>query len=467
MFVLIQCILTHFHFDCFSQVSGMKPFPDSITFFLESCSLERQPEKTLPERVILLRILYSIQAIDTETCIDLLQERGVFVGTHDSSHMLHAHYQQKLTVMDYAATFELLSTIVAVDYANLMTLLELLYLDNSSQSPLLTLTRVFEELIGPPQSHAIVLIQIFFSLYNWECARDRLMSNIFFKKASCGNSQDLVMRVLGSQMSNARAIDIMNDVCIALQCCTFDTEQIDVSSVSQMTKDSSDSFISVQSGRFRISALRAKLLQNLDTSGAYSVATTWKPPALPLAAEVWNSISTAQQQLILFVTSIDPKAVKNMDDLITMIYRHHKPDSNSFRDYRPEIRDAERIAQSIFLVLLRISVSSDSNASGALFCATSFLDALFSSTLGINQLQSMSSTIKVQILLTAYLSPKIRQHTYFLITKHFNERAFGDKKHLFLPQNITTHVQEKIQRWIEENKFEKSLVSEILQPLCI
>lgn len=306
---------------------------------------------------------------------------------------------------------------------------------------------------------------MFLALYNWECARDTLMTRVFQECAAFGNSRDLVMRVLGSQMTNARGTDIMTDVCAVLKWSTFRAEALDT--LQAPVPPAPSSSVAGRRGRFRLSVFRSELLQGAAGGSGKAVATTWKPSGLPMAPEVWQAVSTAQQQLILLVSSIDRAGIEDVDRAVALIYVHHVAASQFFAAYEPDLRDADRIAQNIFLVLSRVRVSAESEGSGALFLANAFIDSLFSSTLGVGQQQAMSATLKVQILVTAYLTAAIRQRVFFLITKHYNERAFGARTQLYLPQTMTTHVQTTADKWVQRNKFSDALLQEVLLPLCL
>jgi hypothetical protein len=277
------------------------------------------------------------------------------------------------------------------------------------------------------------------------------------------------MRVLGSQMTNARSTDIMTDVCGILKWSTFRVESVEALQAPppHARSGTGGSSVAGRRGRFRLSIFRSELLQGAAGGSGKAVATTWKPSGLPMAAEVWQAVSTAQQQLILLVSSIDRAGIEDVDRAVALIYVHHNAESQFFAAYEPDPRDADRIAQNIFLVLARVRVSADAEGSGALFLANAFIDSLFSSTLGLSQQQAMSATLKVQILVTAYLTAKIRQCVFFLITKHYNERAFGARTQLYLPQTMTTHVQANAEKWVQRNKFSDGLLREVLLPLCL
>lgn len=445
----------------------MSTLKDAIEFFLESCSLEREPDSTLTERVLILRILYSILSIDASASVSALHDQGVFIGQHDAKHMLNVHHEQRLTVMDAHATFALLNTISTVHWADLVAELQEAYVDAPSRSPLLSLRRVFEEAVGAPDARAAVFVRVFLALYNWECARDALMTRIFDECTDIGNARDLVMRVLGSQMTNARGTDIMTDVCAALKWSVFEGDALGVLGAAPLKKPSESASMTARRGRLRLSAFRSELLQGSAGGSGKALATTWKPSGLPMVAEVWQSMSTAQQQLVLLVSSIDRAAIASVDRAVAMIYCHHNADARFFDAYEPDLRDTDKIAQNIFLVLSRVRVSAESEGAGALFLANSFIDALFSSTLGLSQQQSMSAAVKVQIFIAAYLRPKIRQQVFMLITRHYNERAFGARTELYLPQTMTTHVQAIADQWIQRNKFADALLHDALLPLCV
>jgi hypothetical protein len=138
----------------------MSNFADALRFFLETSSLERDPDSTLGERVLMLRILYSILSIDVPMAVAHLHENGVFVGQHDAKHTLNVHHEQRLTVMDATATHELLGSINRVEWDDLVTELQAVYADAPSRSPLLTLKRVFEEAVGAPDARAVVFVQV-------------------------------------------------------------------------------------------------------------------------------------------------------------------------------------------------------------------------------------------------------------------------------------------------------------------
>ena len=139
----------------------MSAFADALRFFLETSSLEKDPDSTLGERVLMLRILYSILSIDVPMAVTHLHENGVFVGQHDAKHTLNVHHEQRLTVMDAAATYELLGSIDRVEWDDLVTELQAVYADAPSRSPLLTLKRAFEEAVGAPDARAVVFVQVF------------------------------------------------------------------------------------------------------------------------------------------------------------------------------------------------------------------------------------------------------------------------------------------------------------------
>jgi len=139
----------------------MSAFADALRFFLETSSLEKDPESTLGERVLMLRILYSILSIDVPIAVAHLRENGVFVGQHDAKHTLNVHHEQRLTVMDAAATYELLGSIERVEWDDLVAELQAVYADAPSRSPLLTLKRAFEEAVGAPGARAAVFVQVF------------------------------------------------------------------------------------------------------------------------------------------------------------------------------------------------------------------------------------------------------------------------------------------------------------------
>jgi len=75
--------------------------------------------------------------------------------------------------------------------------------------------------------------------------------------------------------------------------------------------------------------------------------------------------------------------------------------------------------------------------------------------------------LKVQIYVSCHLIDRIRKPVYQGLINGFNQRAFHSDSKNQLPNFISSHVMESIDRWSQTEKFPPNLVKQILLPLCL
>ena len=119
---------------------------DFLKFFLESANLDREPHKSLTFRLVVLRLLYSIRDLNIDACVATLHRAGIFIGDHDSEHMLNIHRKQHLTFMDADSFTKLLMSIdiAPEDVEQVQSELFEHYKDKIRSSPFKTIELIFQ-----------------------------------------------------------------------------------------------------------------------------------------------------------------------------------------------------------------------------------------------------------------------------------------------------------------------------------
>lgn len=452
---------------------------ESFSFFVESSSLQRQPSESYIERACILRILFSIKNLDISDALSQLTGMGVFVGAFNIEHLRRVHFEQRLTLFDAAQTMDFFSTLAVDAFDDIVTEVLAAHNDEPNRSPFLCLKRTFEENFGVMHDCEHVLIWLFFALHNWECARDELLVLIFQKLPRFGNSQDVVMKLLGfSFHSHAAEKHVATDACIVLRFLRFHNTPNLHSAVSLKEQPTSanplsDTMVAQRQCRFKLSKLRERVLNKTHTkkSATGEPLGSWKPKGLPITEDVWDSYSKAHQQCIILLSSMSKSMADDVDDLINTFLAEceigsHGEKREHFKKYQPQMSDTDNICQSIYYLLSRFSHVVDVDQTNSFLFVNSFTQSCFEHMLGISQLNAMSLCLKVQIFVCCHLIEPIRKQTFHALISNFNRRAFkGDTKNQ-LPTFISSNVDDSIAAWSQNNKFPRDLVKTVLAPLC-
>ena len=116
---------------------------DSISFFVESSSLQRNPEETFTERAYILRILFSIRNLNIDSALNTLHNMGVFIGEYNKDHLYRLHFEQRLSLLDANQTMQLLLNIEVDSYEDIVSEMLAVYEERVNNSPFLCLKRTF------------------------------------------------------------------------------------------------------------------------------------------------------------------------------------------------------------------------------------------------------------------------------------------------------------------------------------
>lgn len=114
-----------------------------LNYFIQSTSIEIEPQTTRIFRAVLLRILYSCLHVTVPDCIRALEEHGVLVGNYNANDTMQG-LLQGLTTMHISAWRDLLSYL---DFGSIEAVLKSLqeeYGEQINESPLWQLKTVFE-----------------------------------------------------------------------------------------------------------------------------------------------------------------------------------------------------------------------------------------------------------------------------------------------------------------------------------
>lgn len=126
-----------------------------LGYFLETASLEVQPENTRLYRMLLLRILYSIGNIDVQSCINILLKNGIHIGSYNQTTTLASLFQG-LTTMRVLEWVELMRSLQVVRMDSLFETIQSIYADDIVNSPLWSLKSAFEVIHNPFVSPRLV-----------------------------------------------------------------------------------------------------------------------------------------------------------------------------------------------------------------------------------------------------------------------------------------------------------------------
>lgn len=452
---------------------------DFLKFFLESANLDREPHKSLTFRLVVLRLLYSIRDLNIDACVATLHRAGIFIGDHDSEHMLNIHRKQHLTFMDADSFTKLLMSIdiAPEDVEQVQSELFEHYKDKIRSSPFKTIELIFQENFESSQFKFLDLIRVFLAIYNFECKRDEVIMNIITSTGAAQTS-DMMLRIFGQHNSYVTSDLLTTDVCIILKFMKMAAGH----SIKNFGQKESffDTNMAVRGDliqssvcRFNLIKLRNSLLMQASATEApssHSMAkapSSWKPLSLPIVSEIWESLSLAQQQLIILIAALKPELVENKDKLVSIIYAHHDENLTEFSRYIPQSNDATAISSVIFSILSRISFSVDSKNEKIIFMVNDFIETCFQNSIGQAKRNHMSSTLKVQLFICMYLTEKIQAKVYMSLIKSFNERAFQANREHHLPENISSYFKDCVQEFTQKHMFPELLVEKIFRPLCI
>ena len=446
---------------------------DSISFFVESSSLQRNPEETFTERAYILRILFSIRNLNIDSALNTLHNMGVFIGEYNKDHLYRLHFEQRLSLLDANQTMQLLLNIEVDSYEDIVSEMLAVYEERVNNSPFLCLKRTFEENFGSTDRVSSVVIWLFFALNNWECARDALLVKIFEKAPRIGNHQEVVMKLLGSSLHGLETEkNLETDICIILKFLRVVTTSSGRNFIEPRgdARISADDEVRERTSRFKLGKLRERVVMS-NSSKANSdkdFTGSWKPSGLPIIDSQWEPLSKAQQKCVILLSSMAPGMVESTGDMIKILIKSHEHvDFSVFSKYQPQYSETENIAHNIISLLQRFSHVIDVDQSSSFEFVNNFIQCCFESSLGVAQLEAMSLCLKVQIYVSCHLIDRIRKPVYQGLINAFNQRAFHSDSKNQLPNFISSHVMESIDRWSQTEKFPPNLVKQILLPLCL
>jgi len=474
-YALVGCVYkTPYSCRMVCPMTAVGSVQDCISFFTESASLQKEPAESYLDRVYILRLLFSLDNINVDSTIEALTDAGVLVGNYDSEHLHAIHFQQKLTQWNASETFQFLSAFAVDSFDDIVNEMLVFYQDDTVNSPFLALKRVFEENFGDASAFADMFVALFFAVHNCECARDSLMVMIFERLPRLGNSQEMVLKILGSAFQSRKSHqNLQTDVCFVVQFLQVRVqEHVDLPK-SDAGAPGGAGVLENRQSRCKLLKIRERVVADNARRKAKKGdgATAWKPQGLPVSAEEWGLFSRARQHSIILLSSMAPHAVEDIDDLIDIILLENQPDSGhadrSFARYQPAFNDTENIVNSVHGLLTRFTHVVDTGQATYFLFIDSFVQNCFESSFGVNQLSAMSLSLKVQIFFCCHLVDRVRKPLFRALMTAFNHRAFANDVRNHLPTAFTRHIEDLIDKWLVDNKFPADLVTKILKPLCI
>lgn len=443
---------------------------DFLHFFLESSNIEREPADTLLSRLLSLRILYSIRKVDVKNVVETLEDSGVFIGKFDAEQIAHVHDRQKLTQMDPASWDVILKCVKVNSLRAITDQLQADYSDNISQSPFMNLRKIVEE--ACPNHVAVwdIFVQIFLAYHSKEVRRDELIASILQREINTSLARDLVICILGQHDEDTPATNLQHDICVVMRNVTVDADGVIKNLLCE--QEPRDNMMTVrgdlvqnQQSRFSLTRLRENVLRSENIGD--KISKSWKPQGIPYVDDLWDTLSSAQQQIVLYITSLQNLKHIDRDKLVAVINPKHNKARASFKHCAIDQSESEQAVAVITSLLLRISLTVDPSKGMLMSLVHEFVETCFQKSLGQVQRNLMSQTLKTQIFLLGYLSKKIRKGVYFQVISAFNDRAFSKQRELALPDSMNTHVQDCMQEWVSAREFPEEFMHEIFKPLCV
>lgn len=443
-----------------------------LLFFLESSNLQRDPQDTLTERLITLRILYSLRNIDVPRLVEQMEESGFEVGEFDAEHLVHVHEKQMLTKMDAACWAVLLQCLHCDSIDSIVRDLCAHYAEEVyTRSAFMSLRTLVQETLEEADDLLGMLVHIFLIVFSKEYSKDAVLANLLPPNMKYAQKQQIGLRIFAQHMAEVSCEDLEHDLFVIMQY-TEVKKNANVPCLAAVhgggapTGIIQGALVQGEFCRFSLLKLRENMMLQAQHAGAGEKGASWKPACVPLVAEVWDTLSIVQQQLLILVASLQT-SVQNRDDLVLAVYPGHCKRTNSFQHCVVSQSDHERASAVITSLLFRIALTVDPSKSEVTSNVEDFVESCFESSMGITQRKSMSSTLKTQFFVCAYLVNKVQQSVFTHVAKSFNERAFQDKEAMYIPDTLNSHVQACMQKWVAERNFPLSVMLEVFKPLCL
>lgn len=445
---------------------------DFLLFFLESSNLQRDPQDTLTERLITLRILYSLRNIDVPRLVEQLEESGFEVGEFDAEHLVHVHEKQMLTKMDAACWAALLRCLQCDSIDSIVRDLCAHYAEEVyTRSAFMNLRTLVQEALDEADDILGILVHVFLIVFSKEYSKDAVLAYLLPSNMKHAQKQQIGLRIFAQHMAEVSPADLEHDLFVIMQYTQVKTTE-DVPCLSAVRAGGAPTgiiqgaLVQGEFSRFSLLKLRKNITLQAQHVGASDKGASWRPACMPLVPELWDTLSIVQQQLLILVASLQT-AVCNRDELVLAVYPGHCQRTHSFQHCVISQSDHERATSVITSLLFRIALTVDPSKSEVTSNVEDFVESCFESSMGITQRKSMSSTLKTQFFVCAYLVNKVQQSVFTNVAKSFNERAFRDKESMYIPDTLNSHLRACMQKWVSERDFPLSVMLEVFKPLCL
>lgn len=436
-----------------------------LGFFIESCSMQSEPRHNWFQRVLMLRVLYSLSNIAIESALELMDANALGVGNFNKS-VIEEGMKHRIFHLDHTEWVHFLSEMNTADFAALCEFIQQDYGENLRMSPFWRFKEHLETKVKIKASvSGNVIVRLYLLITNAEIDVPKAIL-LLLTQSQMDNSMNTVFEIMGAPIATQHHECVYRDAVAILghwelSASSALQRRVETMATSFQHDDNTCENKANLVGR-KSMFLRLANHRRAQVSKPACGEELAQLPDFPVGTGAWSRLSKTEKHVVLLMCLLRRASFPSFMECMSRFLGQREAEHLLY--YEIISSRAEAVYEQIMPLLGRMYNAIDTQNIVITSLLHNFSDACLADVIGERQRKCMSFGFLLHLYLSAFFPRNVQHLAFKNVTSDFNKRVTAD---LRMQENLTSFTCDALAAFADENQVAKCIVSDVLQRICV